>query len=1224
MKLTTLQATNKQLVGKMWMFDTPTSSPRKPTESENLFDNEIFQWDSVVHDVNTLTDVKRILESEHPKGIATTASQPISTCSNVPRWSKWDFRGKKDHETWQPPTFHHTDNELFIFDIDKIVLPNVTDYTDHNQWHDELQKILPPTLKDVTYLYKYSASAGISDSLNVHLYYIFNRGVNNEELKALYGDFTGKDELFDTASFTCSQLIFETNPLLLYETPDGVFVNIVRPCHSDAVVISGEYDVVTVPDIIPYTPKPDISHKHNIGDSRPAKVAKRTTPTTSNGTVTSTNDTLSLKHHNVLMARLEQLHDVVHDDLFQILTWLKHFEYTPDELLPHLTSAHHDISGKFENLWEQCTDLQQPHVINSRFIHYNVKPLSFIDELFPTNLPFDIIGVLNPKTKINIASSIELLPPRSKLTAIITTDFIRAFRLVKEKKCSSSVYVDSANKYDATEQSLLHGKHSKRAIHVNNVKTPIDSSYECFIDSISHLNNVTDHQIEYRFLKYFRAKIGIIDDYRKEVSGRINIQNHEQFQMAIDKRFAIELVRHNYNKFDGQVTPSLSEQINNDVRVEYSKIFSHENVIVCDNRAMKSGKTKQIKYFIKQHRKKQRTIVIIVNSIALADSMSKTLNVPSYRNYDAAVDGHIPPVLIASIQSLHNKTNGTFTANSTLIQRCLKKCDVVITDECTSVLESIKNGVGITHASDTFNEYFELFNTKRFNYILDADLNTEFCDVLRAHTSKLLIQLTDCYENKELPHLTITSKDDVIGQLFSAANSGEKCVIHCDTLGDVDEIMCIRNEIAKELKILTITSKTAKNHPFFTSPDSYIEAHPDIDIYILSPKISVGFSIETKVIDNVFCLFTSTSVSPKSLLQMISRVRSATSIVIGNNWKWSSPDDDATLFNKLEQLLTIDENIVLHKLEELILHSKAINPFDWVQSFYIMCKQKGYTITTSDTAADEKTYDVEKQKLQLQYDMIDAIDDSSEEYFQRNKHQQQLLGMDDIDNIATHCANFKNMPQVVNKCRFMLSYFKSDYEVDNNTEYSLNKDQNRFKIKRFDVLCRDAMRLLVDELPDMSLTLKDGFSGTFTTVQAHKLMLKLDDNVIFHKINNDLHHRASNTDETGLRHVFQYFECDTTLSGDVVIVGESNIFNKMMLLLSDSYLKLDSIFPAVNDTHEYKPHRMWSSDKLSERFYIRGNHIINSSQAVRFKRDEYSIRMNMRLLQNAMASKRPY
>jgi hypothetical protein len=215
-----------------------TKTHRRKTDGTQTTDSfsagKYFQYEEVSFD--DLFGLYKIITkaAENPKKLIIRGRLKIDTPLNDNDHVR---RTSRRQPTGEEPYFEDADRAWVMIDFDKVDNLNELEPTS-SEAMEHIRTLLPPEFQGVECIYSLSASAGLTESKNIsgHLWFLFDRPVSNQELKAWLVDCP-----VDKALFNAVQPHFIASPIF----SDGL----VDPIKNRKGLLPGQNNAVAVPKI---------------------------------------------------------------------------------------------------------------------------------------------------------------------------------------------------------------------------------------------------------------------------------------------------------------------------------------------------------------------------------------------------------------------------------------------------------------------------------------------------------------------------------------------------------------------------------------------------------------------------------------------------------------------------------------------------------------------------------------------------------------------------------------------------------------------------------------------------------------------------------------------------------------------------------------------------------------------------------------------------------------
>ena len=325
-------------------------------------------------------------------------------------------------------------------------------------------------------------------------------------------------------------------------------------------------------------------------------------------------------------------------------------------------------------------------------------------------------------------------------------------------------------------------------------------------------------------------------------------------------------------------------------------IVNHD--LICLDWALGLGKTEHaINPIIKHVSAQNKQIVIIVNSQSLADSVAEKFKFDSYKPMKSGKYKRKSNAFVTCTPSLKNP----------IVQAAISECDLIIIDECVSVLNQLTSDLGVTgeDKEQTKQDHYFYFKSILDKKLLLADANLNqyaFNEYLRlsgkTNAEALLIK-KPLYEIKKSVNIvcrnlhadaseTAKLKSRFLVKIYQTilkhndlecGKTNTPVMVCCEGKETATKVASVFQSYNENLKILLITSDNNADTEvkrFFNNPNQESSKYHAI---IHTTALQAGVSI-TAPVTAVFALYQNNKILPEDLVQMLGRARKANQVYI--------------------------------------------------------------------------------------------------------------------------------------------------------------------------------------------------------------------------------------------------------------------------------------------------------------------------------------------------------
>jgi hypothetical protein len=283
-----------------------------------------------------------------------------------------------------------------------------------------------------------------------------------------------------------------------------------------------------------------------------------------------------------------------------------------------------------------------------------------------------------------------------------------------------------------------------------------------------------------------------------------------------------------------------------------------------------TGKTTMIEYICRTY--KYSRILFITHRQSLAVDFMKTFSELGFYNYlDKANFSTKNKRLIVNIDSLHllKETYNFFTEKSNL-----KQFDLIILDECESLLKHFESSLMNSNKDYIYSIFHDLINNTKKVICFDGDLSNRSYNYFRRFDANIKI-----YENMFLPrqYNFIIGYDEqiYIDTIKKDLNDRLNCTIVSMSSGFCEKIYKLFNDKYDTIMIIGKSDDELKKQ--MADSEKLLKKS---QLFIYSPCITVGVDISFKHFDKLYGFVCNQSVTARDFMQMLARIRNPTSNII--------------------------------------------------------------------------------------------------------------------------------------------------------------------------------------------------------------------------------------------------------------------------------------------------------------------------------------------------------
>ena len=480
---------------------------------------------------------------------------------------------------------------------------------------------------------------------------------------------------------------------------------------------------------------------------------------------------------------------------------------------------------------------------------------------------------------------------------------------------------------------LIYSLYEKNGIELYIELSKKSTKFKSEEEVIQKYNTFSKRIYSIRTLHYL-CKRDNPEEYNKIIAKVDNYEEEIINPIFIDKRYLLDI----NSKLDN----------NNDLLTSTINNFFDNNNLKC--LSIKSpydtGKTQLLKSIITKYN--QPKISFISYRISLSVDLLNNFKDYGFKSYlDNDYDSDR---LIIQIESLQKLSNNDFIDEYT---EQIKQYDLIIIDECESVLNQFNSPTFKNQSKETFEYFTELLRYSNKSIFLDGDLSHRGYSFINSISSEQ-INIINNIKMEKKPYNIINDRNEYINNIISDLNNNKNICIVSQSRSECDNVY---NLLTDKFKNKVIKIYTSFTDDLEKKKDVNIEWKCDCLIY--SPTIEAGVSFDhNNHFDKIYGILCNNTTSQRSYMQMLSRIRKLKSNIISilNDKMFKLRKNNINYYNYND----ISEEIKLYKIFEM-------------KTEYIKRDNKLLKINSFDNYSKNYIYNIIEQKNKESYYFLNKL-----------------------------------------------------------------------------------------------------------------------------------------------------------------------------------------------------------------------------------------------------------